>query len=176
MERRGIPVIGLAAPSGTGKTTLLTRTLPLLKNRGLRIGVIKKTHHDIELDRPGKDSYELRRAGATPMVLNSPRRRIVVTEFCEPHDGDLADDLACFAPNRVDLVLVEGYRSAPIPKLELHRPSLGRPPLFPGDPHIVAVITDDPGLATGTLPRLDLNRPDEVVDYLLDYLSRHANT
>ncbi|NJD08698.1 MAG: molybdopterin-guanine dinucleotide biosynthesis protein B [Methylococcaceae bacterium] len=176
METCGVPVVGLAAPSGTGKTTLLLRLLPLLKNRGLRVGLIKKTHHDIELDRPGKDSYELRRAGAGPVVLSGPHRRIMVTDFGEPRDGDLADDLACFDRRVVDLVLVEGYRSAPIPKLELHRPSQGRPPLFPSDPHIVAVITDDPGMATGALPRLDLNRPDAIVDYLLNYLSSHAST
>jgi molybdopterin-guanine dinucleotide biosynthesis protein B len=176
MRDFGIPAVGIAAPSGTGKTTLLIRLIPLLKNRGLRVGLIKKTHHDLELDRPGKDSFELRRAGANPVMLRSPRRRIVVTEFAAPRDGDLADDLADFGRGGVDLVLVEGYRGAAIPKIELHRPALGRAPLFPEDPHIIAVATDDPGLPTAALPRLDLNRPEAIAEFLLDYLSLHAST
>lgn len=169
-----IPTVGITAPSGTGKTTLLTRLIPLLNAQGIRVGLIKKTHHDIELDRPGKDSYLLRLAGANPVMLSSPRRRILVTEFPKPGDGSLAADLACFDPAQVDLILVEGYRNEAFPKIELHRLALGCAPLHPEDSNVVAVATDDPNLQTGTLPRLELNRPESVAEFLLEYLSPHA--
>jgi len=172
MTRRPPVVIGIAAPSGTGKTTLLKQLIPLLRQRGLRVGVIKRTHHDVEVDRPGKDSHTLRRAGASPVMLSSPLRRVVISEHAERREPALEDDLAGFPRDQADLILVEGARSAAIPKIELHRPDLGLAPLFPGDSCVIAVATDDPGFDSGGLPRLDLNLPQAVADFLLDYLAR----
>lgn len=105
-------VLGFAAYSGTGKTTLLTQLIPLLKNHGLRVGAIKHSHHDFEIDYPGKDSHSLRSAGASPVMIVSPYRRVVITEFEQSKEIELQDQLKLLTEEPLDLILIEGWRSA----------------------------------------------------------------
>lgn len=163
-----LPVVGFCAFSGTGKTTLLTHLLPLLKERGLRIGVVKHAHHLFDIDQPGKDSYELRRAGADQMLVASRNRMARIEEFRTPrNEPSLEESLSALDPNRLDLVLVEGFKHERYPKIELHRPDLGRPLLFLSDPDIIAIATDTPAVNPGNhLPVLDLNQPDEIAAFI----------
>lgn len=157
-----LPVIGFAAWSGTGKTTLLKKLIPWFTERGLRVGLIKASHHDFEIDIPGKDSYELRKAGASQVLIASPHRTALITEAPGASTPDLFQLLARLDPARLDLVLVEGFRDAAFPKIELHRPALGKPLLFPADPHIVAIATDGPIATPAPISVLNLNDPGEV--------------
>lgn len=167
MKNARVPVLGFAAFSGTGKTTLLIRLIPLLKSGGLRIGLIKKSHHRFEIDHPGKDSYELRMAGASPVMLTSSHRRAIITEHEHIHERRLDEELAHFDQTGLDLVLVEGFKQERFPKIELHRPSLGKPLLFPEDDSIIALATDIELSGRPNIPVLDLNRPETVARFIL---------
>lgn len=162
------PLLGFAAYSGTGKTELLTRLIPLLSARGLRVGMVKHAHHEFDIDRPGKDSHRLRKAGARVMLISSARRSALMRELApdEPEPG-LAELLARIDPGAVDLVLVEGFKRESLPKIELCRPALGHPYLYPEDPDIVALATDAPPPPDLALPHLDLNDPPAVADFIL---------
>lgn len=163
-------LLGIAGYSGSGKTTLLTALIPLLRDRGLRLGVIKHTHHDVEQDSPGKDSYALRHAGSSQTVLAGPRRSILTLEYDEPREPSLSASLALLDLRPLDLVLVEGFRDQPMAKLEVHRPAHGKPLLSATDPHILAVATDDVAL-TAPVPLLELNRPGAIADAISDWLA-----
>lgn len=167
-----LPLLGFAAFSGTGKTTLLTRLLPLLKAEGLRIGVVKHAHHQFEVDYPHKDSYELRHAGADQMLVASRQRTVWMAEFPENRDEPcLQQTLSALDPNTLDLVLVEGFKRDAFAKIELYRPSLGKPLMFPSDPDIIAVASDQPlPVLHRHLPLLDLNRPGDIVVFILERL------
>ncbi|MEI7868157.1 MAG: molybdopterin-guanine dinucleotide biosynthesis protein B [Candidatus Methylumidiphilus sp.] len=174
MNHKDANVLGLAGYSGTGKTTLLKQIIPLLKKKGLRVGLIKKSHHDFEIDKPGKDSYELRMAGASPVMLSSSHRRAIITEHEAVRERSLAEELSFFDQSGVDIILVEGFKLERFPKIELHRPSLGKPLLFPADPSIIAIATDgilpdEPGI-----PQFDINSPKPISDFILDFLHRHG--
>ncbi len=158
-------ILGFAATSGTGKTTLLTQLLPLLKKAGLRVGLIKHSHHDFEIDHEGKDSFRLRKAGATPVVLVSKYRRVLIEEFETQIEPNLIDQIALFNSAEIDLILVEGFRNEPFAKIELHRASLNKPFLYLNDPHIIAIATDT--VLSTDLPQLNLNNPDEIVAFIL---------
>lgn len=176
MSDRHPPVLGFAAPSGTGKTSLLTKLVPLLKDQGLKIGIIKHSHHDFEIDRPGKDSYRLRQAGATPVMLVSPYRRALISELPADQEINLADQLAAFPDTELDLILVEGFRHEKFPKIELHRPSLGKPLMYPKDPSIIALASDQAIPTPATLPCLDLNDPQAIATFILTtFLSSHRD-
>jgi molybdopterin-guanine dinucleotide biosynthesis protein MobB len=165
------PLLGFAAYSGTGKTTLLLKLLPLLKDTGLRVGMVKHAHHDFEIDYPGKDSYELRAAGADEMLI-AGRCRVAWVHECgdRPEEPTLADTLALLNPSRLDLVLVEGFKQAPFPKIELHRPALGLPLIFPRDSNVVAIACDAPPRQDpGALPLLDLNDPQRISAFVLQF-------
>lgn len=165
------PILGFAAYSGTGKTTLLTRLLPLLTARGIRVGMVKHAHHSFEMDRPGKDSYALRQAGARQMLVASRKRfALLVEDDAGVADPDLNTLIAHLDQTSLDLILVEGFKHERIPKIELHRPSLGKPLLFPHDPGFIAVASDAPLPAATDLPVLDLNRPDSIRDFILEQL------
>jgi molybdopterin-guanine dinucleotide biosynthesis protein B len=168
-------LLGFAAYSGTGKTTLLRQLIPLLKGQGLRVGLIKKSHHDFEIDQAGKDSHTLRLAGASPVMLTSAYRRAVITDYDPPRERSLAEELACFDPTLADIILVEGYKHERFPKIELHRPALGRALLFPDDPNIIAIACDGALAQTPPIPQFDLNAPRPIADFILDHLRRHAS-
>ena len=163
-----IPVVGFAAYSGTGKTTLLISLLRMFTEQGLRVGIVKHAHHTFEIDHPGKDSYELRRAGASQVLVGSRRRWALMVETPQPPQ----DALACYLDHldhpALDLVLVEGFKPESIPKIELHRPSLDKPLLYPGDTGIIAVATDAPLAQVPTIPVLDLNAPAAIAAFIID--------
>ncbi len=171
------PVLGFAAYSGTGKTSLLVKLLPLMKLQGLRVAMIKQTHHDFEIDKPGKDSYELRKAGADQGMLASDRRSALITEYNEQREPDLPQLIDQLDLDNIDLVMVEGIKHFPFAKIELHRPSLGKQLIFPGDSSVIAVASDS-HLETGALPLLNINEPEEVAGFInrwLDKLALHAD-
>ena len=169
MKNAKVPILGFAAFSGTGKTTLLTQLIPLLQARNLRVGLIKHSHHNFEIDHPGKDSYRLRKAGASPIMMVSRYRRAVITEYPEAIEPHLFDQLAYFDQSRVDIILVEGFKREHFPKIELHRPSLNKPLLFPNDNSIIAIARDASLPDPVPIPQLDLNRPDNVAEFILDW-------
>lgn len=151
-----IKIIGFAGYSGAGKTTLIEQLIPRLVERGLRVSLIKHAHHRFDIDQPGKDSYRHREAGATEVLLTSVKRWVLMHELRDEAEPDLREQLSLFAP--CDLVLVEGYKAAAIPKIEVWRAGNGKPMLHPADANIVAVASDAPDQLQGCpLPLLDLN-------------------
>jgi molybdopterin-guanine dinucleotide biosynthesis protein B len=162
--------MGFAAYSGTGKTTLLKRLIPLLREQGLRLGLVKHAHHDFDLDIPGKDSYELRKAGAAQVLVASHRRWALVTERDVVEEPELQPMLERMDRERLDLILVEGFKHERFPKIELYRPSLGRPLIHPQDPSVIAVATDGVLPAPTELPLLDLNDPAAIADFVLAWM------
>jgi molybdopterin-guanine dinucleotide biosynthesis protein MobB len=170
-DRAQAPLLGFAAFSGTGKTTLLTALIPLLTARGLRIGVIKHAHHSFDVDQPGKDSYVLRQSGAAKVMVASGRRWALMTETPQQIEVRLHTLLPELNQDDLDLVLVEGFKSESFPKIELHRPALGHPLLFPDDENIVAIASDTP-VAANTAGRvvLDLNNVDGIADFVYNYV------
>jgi len=165
-----VPVLGFAAYSGTGKTTLLVKLLPLLKSQGLRVAMIKHTHHDFDIDKPGKDSYELRKAGANQVLIASDKRCALMTEYEQRAEPDLLELINKLELEKVDLVLVEGFRHLEFPKIELHRPSTGKELIFINDKTVLAVASDK-DLDTGELPLLNINKPEEVATYIYRWVS-----
>lgn len=179
MIRCAVPLLGFcAAGSGVGKTTLLTRLIPELTARGVRLSVVKHAHHAFDIDHPGKDSYRLREAGAVQMLLGSSRRWALMTELArvepEPREPALAELLTHIDTDLVDLILVEGFKREVFPKIEVHRPSLGKPLLAAHDPHIIAVAAD--GAVDTALPRLDLNSPAAIADFVLGWMSEQRRS
>jgi len=171
MQINGIAVIGFVAPSGTGKTTLIQRLVPLLRQRGRRLGYLKHTHHLIEVDKPGKDSYQIREAGASQVLLASGERWVLQSDTPgQGGDPDLVEMLARFDPKWVDLILVEGFKSSVYPKLEVHRAALSKPFLYPDDPDIRGLITDESPPGSGSPPLLPLDDPVAVADFILSRL------
>ena len=156
-------VIGLAGWSGAGKTTLLTRVIPHLLGQGLRISVIKHAHHTFDVDVPGKDSWEHRQSGATEVLVSSAQRWALMHELRGTAEPRLPELLAKMSP--VDLVLIEGFKSEPHRKIEVHRAANGKPALFPDDPGIVGIATDTK-LET-TLPMAHLDDIDAIAAMML---------
>ena len=154
-------VIGLAGWSGSGKTTLLTRLIPCLVARGLAVSTLKHAHHGFDVDQPGKDSHRHRMAGATEVMVGSSTRFALVHELRDAAEPTLQDLLARMSP--VDLVVVEGYKAAPIPKLEVYRASVGKPLLHPDDNCIVAIASDVP-LPKVELPVVSLDDIEMIAD------------
>jgi molybdopterin-guanine dinucleotide biosynthesis protein B len=157
-------VIGLAGWSGSGKTTLLTKAIPRLTARGLRVSTLKHAHHAFEIDQPGKDSFEHRAAGATEVLVGAASRWALVHELRGEEEPGLPALLKRLSP--VDLVLIEGYKAQPHPKLEVHRAAVGKPLLHPGDPHIVAIAADGP-LPDTKVPVIPLDDIEAIVDVML---------
>jgi len=173
------PVLGFCAwGSGAGKTTLLTALIPLLIARGLRVSVIKHAHHRFDIDHPGKDSYRLREAGAAQTLIGSRQRWALMTELPprapDAEEPDLEHLLSRLDPTLADIVLVEGFRQAAIPKIEVHRPALGTPLLAAQDAQIIAVAVDAP--VDTRLPLLDLNAPEAVAAFVLAWLDSQRPT
>ena len=169
MLKYQLPVIGFAAFSGTGKTTLLKSLIPLFRSHGLRPGVVKHAHHQVEFDVPGKDSYELRKAGAGQVLLASEKRWALMAEEPAGNEPELPALLDRLDTSVLDLVLVEGFRHLPFPKIELHRPALGKPLLFESDDSIIALASDGPIDRHCPLPLLDLNDAPMIAEFILRY-------
>ena len=156
-------VIGFAGWSGAGKTTLLRRLIPALTATGLRVSTLKHAHHAFDIDKPGKDSWEHRQAGATEVLIGSANRWALMHELREMAEPGLAELLTHLSP--VDLVLVEGFKRGPHPKIEVYRSANGKPFLYPEDPSVVALASDV--AAPGPLPRVDLDDVEGVAAIVL---------
>jgi len=160
---------GLAGWSGSGKTVLMGRLLPELTGRGLKVSTVKHAHHDFDVDQPGKDSWQHRQAGATEVLVASDRRWALMHELRGAPELGLVDLVRHMSP--VDLLLVEGFKRHPMPKLEIYRPSLGKAPLWPDDPSVCAIATNEPlpedWRNRCTLPVLDLDTVAAIADFIL---------
>lgn len=159
-------IFGLAGWSGSGKTTLLTAVMPQLVARGLTVSTIKHAHHEFDIDRPGKDSWRHRQAGAREVMVASSRRWAVMHELRGEPEPPLDELAARMSP--VDLLLVEGWKHHPHPKIEVHRPSLGKELIFPDDPHVVAIAADD--AIAAPIPLLPLGDAAAVAAFIYEHL------
>lgn len=163
-----IPILGFAAYSGTGKTTLLESLLPKLTEAGLRIGMLKHAHHNFDVDKPGKDSYRLRKAGASQMLIASRNRFALMTETPEA-EAEFEYLLTRFDEDKLDVVLVEGCKNIAFPKIELHREEVGKPWLYPHDENIIAIASDTAELDS-ELPQMNINDLDAIAQFVLQYV------
>lgn len=166
------PLLAIAAYSGTGKTTLLKQLIPLLKQQEIRVGLIKHTHHDMDVDTPGKDSYELRKAGADQTLVASDRRWALMTETPEQQSLDLQYLASRFDRTKVDVILVEGFKHEPISKIILYREDIGRPLEDMLDEFVIAVASDQP--LTMKTRLLDLNQPENIAAFIAEWLKGAA--
>jgi len=164
-------IMGIIGWSGSGKTTLLGKLIPDLTARGLTVSTMKHTHHDFDMDQPGKDSYRHREAGAKEVLLTSRKRWAMLHELREDPEYAIDDLIKMMAP--VDVLLIEGFKSHTYPKIEINRPSRGKKLICEGDDSVVALATDEPFEGVG-IPQLDLNNAKAVGDYIVSYL--HVKT
>jgi molybdopterin-guanine dinucleotide biosynthesis protein MobB len=166
------PLLGFCAFSGTGKTTLLENLIPYLKEQKLRLAVIKHAHHNFDVDQPAKDSYKLRHAGACEMLISSGRRWALMHELQDSEkEYSLLQLLEKIDHENIDLILVEGFKKEPIQKIELHRPSLGHNLLCIDDENVIAVATDETLPDLVKQPVLDLNKPELVGEFILQFFN-----
>jgi molybdopterin-guanine dinucleotide biosynthesis protein B len=159
-------IFGIAGWSGSGKTTLMVRLLPELTALGLRVSTMKHAHHAFDVDQPGKDSFNHRVAGATEVLVTSANRWALMHENRGEPEPSIEDLVRHMTP--VDLLLVEGFKRSPHPKLEVFRRATGKPLIALEDPHVVAVACDEP-VPEVTVPVLDLNRPDSIACFILTH-------
>ncbi|RYC38184.1 molybdopterin-guanine dinucleotide biosynthesis protein MobB [Pectobacterium zantedeschiae] len=168
MNSNHLPLIAIVAYSGTGKTTLLKHVIPLLANQGIRTGLIKHTHHQMDIDTPGKDSYELRKAGAAQTIVASRQRWALMTETPRQGEPNLYDLASKMDASTLDLVLVEGFKHEKIAKIALFRQSLGRELSDLLDEYVIAIAADSE--VDTTLPVLDINQPEQVANFIHQWL------
>ena len=162
-------IFGFAGWSGSGKTTLIEKLIPRFTGAGLRVSLIKHAHHTFDVDQPGKDSYRHRHAGAAEVLVTSSRRWVLMHELRGTHEPPFDEQVKRISP--CDLLLVEGFKFAPIPKLEVWRAETGEALLHPNDPHIVAVASD--ARVETKLPLLDLNDVAGIAKFILKKLDFH---
>ena len=169
------PLLGFAAFSGTGKTTLLEQLIPELNQANIRVAMVKHTHHEkFDIDHPGKDSYRLRHAGAGQMLVASSRRWALMVEHSQEYqqqhpEPNLFELIQHLDLKSVDLILVEGFKHEAISKIELHRPALGKPLLYPSDKNIIAIATDTDTMQQDSsiqCPILDINNVCEISEFI----------
>jgi len=160
----GMKIMGIVGWSGSGKTSLLIELLPILKAKGLKVSTMKHAHHRFDMDRPGKDSFRHREAGASEVLVVTSSRWVLMHESREEPEPSIEALIERMTP--VDLLLIEGFKTHSHPKLEIHRESEGKPLLCPDDPEIVAVATDRV-LPDLKIPQLDLNDPPSIADFIL---------
>lgn len=166
-----IPLLGIAAWSGTGKTTLLKKLIPELCARGIRPGLIKHTHHNMDVDKPGKDSYELRKAGAAQTLVASQQRWALMTETPEEPELDLAYLVSRMDATTLDMVLVEGFKHEPVAKILLFRDGCGHlAEELTMDEYVIAVASDVPLVAD--VPLLDINDIPQIAAFIMRWLAR----
>jgi molybdopterin-guanine dinucleotide biosynthesis protein MobB len=173
-----VPLLGFAAYSGTGKTTLLEKLLPILSQMGIRVAMIKHSHHDFEIDQVGKDSYRLRKAGAQQMLIASAYRSALITEKDGQHEPHLSNLIQQIDSNNIDIILVEGFRHVAFPKIELHRPSLQKDLLFPHDKSIIAIACDQVELLSAQIQSaqlacLALNNSEMMAQFIKQYIDQN---
>ena len=162
------PFFGLAGWSGSGKTTLCTKLIENFTKIGIKVGTLKHAHHKFELDKPGKDSFNLRKAGSRPMIISSKERFALIQENDENEEKSLFQMLEMFAKDPIqkcDLIIVEGFKNEPIPKIEVYRKIIGKPELYKEDKNIFAIATDTK--INSSIPILDLNKVNSISDYIL---------
>jgi molybdopterin-guanine dinucleotide biosynthesis protein B len=164
MSDSEVRVLGIAGWSGSGKTTLITKLIPLLVQRGIRVATLKHAHHAFDVDQPGKDSYEHRKAGACEVIVSSARRWVQMHEVGNGVEATLPQLLRRLSP--CDLVLVEGFKTGRHPKLEVFRTAVGKAPLHPEDRRIVAIASDQPFPGAG-VPVVDINNIVAVAEMIL---------
>ncbi len=167
MSAKSIPVIGFAAFSGTGKTTVVTNVIPLLRGRGLKLAVIKHAHHDFVIDTPGKDSYELKSAGAEQILIASSRTIAWVMERTDPGEPELRDMFAHLCGRDIDLIIVEGYKKASFTKIEVYRSGVRYAPLANQDSNVIAVATDCPNQIKTDVPVMQLDDYEAIAEFIL---------
>ncbi len=171
-----VPVLGFAAYSGTGKTTLLVNLIPLLNAQGIKVGVIKHAHHNFEIDQPGKDSYEIRKSGASQMLIGSKKRwALMVEKEATDQALRLQEYISHLDQNKLDIILVEGFKTEALTKIELHRPALGHPLICKTDASVIAIATDADLSEKLDLTMLDLNNHLSIVQYIIDTFCFHDN-
>jgi molybdopterin-guanine dinucleotide biosynthesis protein B len=159
-------VFGFAGWSGSGKTTLIEKLIPRFAGRGLKVSLIKHAHHSFDVDQPGKDSYRHRHAGASEILVTSSRRWVLMHELRGTPEPSFDEQVRRISP--CDLLIVEGFKHAPIPKLEVWRAVTGEPLLHPNDPHIVAIASDT--RVETRLPQISLDDAAGVERFIVDYL------
>ena len=167
-----IPVLGFCAYSGTGKTTLLKKLIPELNSRGVKLAVIKHAHHNFDVDIPGKDSFEMRKAGARQVLVASHIRWALMTEDAVQGDPQLPHLLQQIEQDKVDIVLVEGFKKLELPKIELHRAAHGKPFIHTQDDNIQAIACCDDTQVSGDLHRLDINNVAQIADFVIEYIGK----
>jgi len=163
-------IFGFAGYSGSGKTTLIEQLIPLFIERGVTVSLIKHAHHTFEIDQPGKDSFRHRKAGCTEVLVTSSRRWALMHELRGAPEPALSDLTKRMSP--CDLLLVEGFKREPIPKLEVYRAEVGEPLIHPHDQNIVAVASDV--RLTTKLPQLDLNATADIAGFVLRHVGLAA--
>lgn len=168
-------VLGFAGYSGSGKTTLIEQLIPRFRRQGLRVSLIKHAHHAFDIDKPGKDSFRHRQAGASEVMLVSSRRWALLRELRDEMEPSLEEQIERMSS--CDLLLVEGFKLSSIPKIEIYRPALGKPRLGDTAKNIIALASDTKiaNARTDELPRLDLNDPNEIAGFMLDFLQIHRS-
>jgi molybdopterin-guanine dinucleotide biosynthesis protein B len=167
-----LPILGIcAAGSNSGKTTLITKLIPELAKHNVRVSVIKHAHHKFDIDHPGKDSYEIREAGAVQTLIASGKRWALITEMqrtaSQSDEANLQELLTTLNTDYADLILVEGFKNADIPKIEVHRPSMNLPLLSTHDTSIIAIASDTPIPNMANAKLLDLNNIQQITDFIL---------
>ena len=159
-------IIGFAGWSGSGKTTIIEQVVPVLRAENLSVSLIKHAHHQFDVDQPGKDSWRHRRAGCREVLVTSGMRWVLMHELQDEPEMSLRGALARLSP--CDLVLIEGFKRAQIPKLEVYRSAVGKPALYPSDPNVIGVATDAPGDLVGvTIPVLDLRNAAAIAEFVI---------
>lgn len=169
---KSLPILGICATgSNSGKTTLISKLIPELAKHKICVSVIKHAHHKFDIDHPGKDSYEIREAGAVQTLIASGKRWALMTEMQRtpnpPDEANLQELIANLNPDYADLILVEGFKHADIPKIEVHRVSLAMPLLSAIDSSIIAIATDAPLANAPDIKQLDLNNIQQITDFIL---------
>jgi len=170
MTNSSIPILGFAGWSGAGKTTLIKQLIPALIQKGIQLSIVKHAHHSFDVDYPGKDSYLFRKAGARQTILASRHRWVLMDEHLQDQEPDLLDLIEHIDKKIVDLILVEGFREVPFPKIEVYRPSLGKAKLCENDEHIFALLTDQPIQIKRNIPILDLNDLDTISRFVAGWV------
>jgi len=164
-------IIGFAGYSGVGKTTILTQVIKILSAKGYKISVIKHAHHNFDIDKPGKDSYELRKSGAQEVLVSSKTRWVVIHENYEEKECNLNELIEKINPDNVDIIIVEGFKNEKFPKIEIYRKGISKTKLHERDNNIIAVATDKPSIIDTKINILNLNNPDQISEFIIDLIT-----